>query len=158
MPDDAAQECVQGVMEAVATAMRLDVSVAVTETDGAIFGEYAGADGAELIGRRGTLLDAIQHIASRASYQATERRHPVVIEADGYRERRREQLFATADRAAIGAAKSGEPVELDAMNAYERKIVHEHLKERADVETYSEGREPSRYVVIAPLVDDSPRD
>ncbi len=58
-------------------------------------------------------------------------------------------------RAAIAAAKTGEPVELDAMNAYERKIVHEHLKERADVETYSEGREPSRYIVVAPLVDDA---
>lgn len=158
MPDQAAQERVQGVMEAVATAMELDVSVSVTEADGAILGEYAGRDASELIGRHGSLLDSIQHIASRAAYQATERRHPIVIEAAGYRERRRAQLFAIADRAAIAAAKNDEPVELDAMNAYERKIVHEHLKERADVETYSEGREPSRYIVVAPLVDDSARD
>jgi len=155
MADTAAQEHVQSVMEAVATAMNLDVSVAISEADDAILGEYLGADATELIGRRGALLDAIQHIASRVAYHATERRHPIVIEAGGYRERRREQLFAIADRAAIAAAKSGEPVELDAMNAYERKVVHEHLKERADVETYSEGREPSRYIVVAPLVDDS---
>ncbi len=97
MPDEVAQECVQSVMEAVATAMELEVSARVTEADGAILGEYAGVDALELIGRHGTLLDAIQHVASRAAYQATERRHPVVIEAGGYRERRREQLFATAD-------------------------------------------------------------
>jgi spoIIIJ-associated protein len=45
------------------------------------------------------------------------------------------------------------PVSLDAMSALERKVIHEHLKSRHDVETYSEGQEPARRLVVAPLVD-----
>jgi spoIIIJ-associated protein len=75
-----------------------------------------------------------------------------VIDAAGYRERRRETLTARADRAAEQALSDGRSVELDPMSAQERRVVHEHLKDRAGVETYSEGDEPHRCVVVAPLV------
>ena len=60
-------------------------------------------------------------------------------------------LHRQADQAAERAARSGRPVALDAMSATERKVVHEYLKDRDDVETYSEGTEPDRHLVVAPL-------
>ena len=77
----------------------------------------------------------------------------VVIDADGYRERRAEALRAEADEAAEEALRSGEPVELEPMPASERRIVHEYLRERGDVETHSEGDEPERRLVVSPLGD-----
>jgi spoIIIJ-associated protein len=62
-------------------------------------------------------------------------------------------LRAAADQAAEAAVHDHRPVALEAMSALERKVVHEHLKTRHDVETYSEGQEPSRRLVVAPLVD-----
>ena len=74
----------------------------------------------------------------------------VVIDADGYRERRAESLRAQADDAAEEAIAAGRPVELDPLPAFERRIVHEYLRDRGDVETHSEGEEPDRYLVVSP--------
>jgi spoIIIJ-associated protein len=76
----------------------------------------------------------------------------VVVDAAGYRERRATSLRAAADQAAETAVNNNRPVALEAMSALERKVVHEHLKTRRDVETYSEGQEPDRHLVVAPLV------
>ena len=62
-------------------------------------------------------------------------------------------LRASADQAAEAAVHDGRPVPLEPMSALERKVVHEHLKTRHDVETYSEGQEPVRRLVVAPLVE-----
>jgi spoIIIJ-associated protein len=77
----------------------------------------------------------------------------VVIDADGYRERRAEAIRGDAEDAAAEALASGEPVELEAMPPWERRIVHEHLREHGGVETHSEGDEPHRYLVVSPLGD-----
>jgi spoIIIJ-associated protein len=74
----------------------------------------------------------------------------VVVDAAGYRARREQLLHRQADQAAAGRVRRP-PVALDAMSATERKVVHEHLKDRDDVETYSEGTEPDRHLVVAPL-------
>jgi spoIIIJ-associated protein len=75
----------------------------------------------------------------------------VVVDAEGYRERRRVALEREADRAAEEAQRYGRPVALDAMTASERKLVHEYLREHDAVETYSEGQEPERHLVVAPV-------
>ena len=69
------------------------------------------------------------------------------------KERRRLVLERQAEEAAERAETTGRPVALDAMSAIERKVVHEHLKERGGVETFSEGQEPDRHLVVAPLSD-----
>ena len=74
----------------------------------------------------------------------------VVIDADGYRERRAESLREQADDAAEEALAAGRPVELDPLPAFERRIVHEYLRDRGDVDTHSEGEEPDRYLIISP--------
>jgi spoIIIJ-associated protein len=76
----------------------------------------------------------------------------VVIDAEGYRARRAEALQRLADQAAEDARRQGRPVALDVMTASERKLVHEYLRDRGGVETYSEGEEPDRHLVVAPLV------
>ena len=81
-------------------------------------------------------------------------RKRVVVDAAGYRQRRRETLESRADRAAEQATSGSRAVEMDPMSAQERRVVHERLKERAGVETYSEGDEPHRCVVVAPLVSE----
>jgi spoIIIJ-associated protein len=73
------------------------------------------------------------------------------VDAAGYRARREQALHRQAEQAAADAISGGRPVALDAMSATERKVVHEHLKDRDDVETYSEGVEPDRHLVVAPL-------
>jgi spoIIIJ-associated protein len=72
----------------------------------------------------------------------------VVVDAAGYRERRRETLESLAMRSAQRAISSGEPVELEPMSSIERRIVHLRLQDEPGVSTRSEGDEPYRYVVI----------
>src|SRR3954470_14059472 len=103
------------------------------------------------IGRHGTTIDAVQHLAYRIAAGADDGPQRVVVDAAGYRERREQALHRQADEAAADAVRSRRPVALDAMSATERKVVHEHLKDRDDVETYSEGTEPDRHLVVAPL-------
>ena len=74
-----------------------------------------------------------------------------MVDAAGYRERREEALRRAADRAAAEALRYDRPVELEPMRALERKVVHNHLAERGDVETHSEGDEPDRRLVVSPV-------
>ena len=112
-----------------------------------------GDDLGLLIGHHGQTIDAIQHLAYRFAMHGEAERLSVVVDAAGYRERRAQTLRQTAEQAAQMALTDRRPVPLEAMSALERKVIHEHLKGRHDVETYSEGQEPSRHLVVAPLVD-----
>jgi spoIIIJ-associated protein len=78
-------------------------------------------------------------------------RKSILVDAAGYRDRRRATLEQQADRAASEAVAAREAVALDPMSAVERKIVHLHLEEREDVETASDGNEPHRFVVVRPV-------
>ena len=116
-------------------------------------GRLKGDDVGLFIGRHGQTIDAVQHLAQRIVFPEGPSSVRVVIDADGYRERRAEALQADADDAVEETLRTGEPVEFDPMPPWERRIVHEHLRDRAGVETFSEGEEPGRYLVVAPLDD-----
>ena len=148
-----AAECVLELLEEVVRGMDLEAEVRVTEDEGVITGELLGDDLGLAIGHHGQTIDAIQHLAYRIAYRRTEEPVRVVIDAAGYRERQALALRATADQAAETAIHDRRPVSLEAMSALERRVVHEHLKDRHDVETYSEGEEPDRRLVVAPLVE-----
>jgi spoIIIJ-associated protein len=145
------REILEDLLEELAERLGLDVEVAVEESDGVLTGYLDGDDVGLFIGRRGQTIDAVQHLAQRIVFRGDGARGRVVIDADGYRERRARVLQEDADDAAEEALKLGEPVELDPMPASERRIVHEYLRDRGDVETHSEGEEPDRYLVISPL-------
>ena len=145
-------ERVRVVVERVLEALELDAKVEVDEDDEAITARVEGEDLGLLIGRRGQTIDAVQLLCYRAAFRGLQERKRVEVDAAGYRERRRKTLTRQADQAAERALRNRRPVELEAMSAQERRVVHNHLKERAGVETYSEGEEPERRVVVAPLV------
>jgi spoIIIJ-associated protein len=143
---------IQELLERIAAAAGVRATVAVREDGEQIVGEFVGEDLGLLIGHHGQTIDAIQHLAYRIAFRGAMPRKGVVVDAGGYRDRRATALRATADQAAEAAVRDGRAVPLEAMSAIERKLVHEHLKNRRDVETYSEGEEPSRHLVVAPLV------
>ncbi|RKQ92444.1 spoIIIJ-associated protein [Solirubrobacter pauli] len=144
---------VKDLLEHVSDALALDADVVIEEEGRIIKATLEGDDLGLFIGRHGQTIDAVQHLAFKT---ATRDQPPsagvrVVVDAAGYRERRELALQRQADEAAEKAVDSGRPVALDAMSATERKVVHEYLKDRDDVETYSEGTEPDRHLVVAPL-------
>jgi spoIIIJ-associated protein len=147
--DAAARVC--ELLERIVEATGIDARVEVEETDEEIAANLVGDDLGLLIGRRGQTIDAIQHLAYRVAFRGDSGRKRVTVDAAGYRDRRAELLQQDADDAAEEALRTGEPVALDAMNAVERRVVHEYLRDRDDIETYSEGAEPDRYLVVAPV-------
>jgi spoIIIJ-associated protein len=144
---------VQDLMERLVSAIGVEATVEVQENEEGVSARFIGDDLGLLIGHRGQTLDAIQHVAYRVAFKGSPARKRVEVDAAGYRDRRAVALRATADQAAETAIHDRRPVELEAMSPLERKVVHEHLKTRHDVETYSEGQEPARRLVVAPLVD-----
>jgi spoIIIJ-associated protein len=154
MPEEPAER-VRAVLERVLDELDLDGEVEIEEDDGEIVAAVEGEDDyGLLIGKRGQTIDALQLLCYQAAFRGMKERKRVVVDAAGYRDRRRDALQRRADRAAEQALDQARPVELDAMSAPERRVVHEHLKERPEVETYSEGTEPHRCVVVAPLLSE----
>jgi len=144
-------ERVRELLERVNDALELDAEVEVLEETDRIRGILHGEDMGLFIGRHGQTIDAVQHLAFKVAALGQSPAPKVEVDAAGYRERRRVALERQADQAALDALRSSRPVALDAMSATERKVVHEYLKDRDDVETYSEGTEPDRHLVVAPL-------
>jgi spoIIIJ-associated protein len=147
------EEALEELLEEIADAFGLDVRVEVEQSAGVLSGRVKGEDVGLFIGRRGQTIDAVQHLAQRIVFPGGPSPSRVVVDADGYRERRAELLRDDADDAAEEALRLGRAVELDAMPPSERRIVHEYLRERGTVETHSEGNEPDRYIVVSPLDD-----
>lgn len=145
---------VRAILERIVDELDVEASVEVSEEADEIVGRVEGEDLGLLIGRRGQTIDAVQLLCYRAAFQGRQDRKRVTVDAAGYRERRREALERQADRAAERALKSGNEIELEPMTPTERRVVHQHLKDRAGIETFSEGDEPERSVVVAPLLSD----
>ena len=142
-----ARSLVGRVTNALGVVGRLDV----VEDDATIVVTCSGEDVALLIGRHGQTIDAVQYLLNAISHRAHgDERKEIVVDAAGYRERRRSTLEALAERTAEQVRASGGRVELEPMTAVERKVVHLKLKELAGVQTASEGTEPNRYVVVLP--------
>lgn len=150
-PAERVRELVEGVLDE----LDLEGEVEIREEDDCIEAVVGGDDDyGLLIGKRGQTIDALQLLCYQAAFQGIRERKRVALDVAGYRERRRELIVARADRAAEQALSGNRAVQLDPMSAPERRVVHEHLKDRAQVETYSEGDEPRRCVVVAPLVSE----
>lgn len=144
---------VRELIERVVATMGLDeADVEVEETDDEIRAHVRGEDVGLLIGKHGSTIDALQHLASRAAYgNESGDRKAVVVDAAGYRERREAALQRAADQAVSDALKSGRAVELEPMSAYERRTVHTYLRDRTEIQTHSEGDEPDRRLVVTPV-------
>lgn len=153
LPDDPAER-LRALVTRVALALDLRASVDIEESDEELRATVNGEDLGILIGKHGATIDALQHIAARATYRGVGDRKNVVIDAAGYRERREAALRRAADRAVEDALAFGRAVELEPMGPFERRTVHMYLRDRTDVQTHSEGDEPERRLVVSPVRGD----
>lgn len=104
-----------------------------------------------LIGRHGQTLEAIQELTRMAVARRLDQRVRVIVDVEDYRKREEERLEDHARELAQRAVETGREQELEPMNSYERKLVHDAVADIEGVETASRGEEPARYVVIRPL-------
>jgi spoIIIJ-associated protein len=140
----------QDFLEGVVARMGFEATVEASESGDAVTAQISGDDLAILIGRHGQTIDALQYLAAIVVNRDRHDRRQVVVDAEGYRQRRESALKALADRTAQKVSRESAQVALNPMSAGERKIVHLHLKDHPRVETASEGQEPYRAVVILP--------
>jgi spoIIIJ-associated protein len=145
-------QALRELLDRLVDALDLDADVVIEEDDERLTGTLDGDDLGLFIGRHGQTIEAVQHLAQRVvgEQDGEHRRRRVVVDAAGYRERRAQVLERQADEAADRAVSSGRPVALDEMTSSERRVVHEYLRDRGDVDTHSEGDEPHRHLVVSP--------
>ncbi len=129
----------------------LEVVAKVTQVSGRYVNiELDGKDVAYLVGKHGEVLNALQYLVNIIAGRKFGNGVRATIDGNHYRNRREQQLTAHAQRVADEVIKRGEEAVLDALPAFERRIVHKALSEYKGISTYSEGEEPNRRVVIAP--------
>jgi len=153
LPEEPAER-VRALLERIVGDLDLDAEVSVSEGDDEIHAEVNGEEVGLLIGRHGQTIDAVQLLCYQAAFRGRQDRKRVTVDAAGYRQRQGEALQRRADMAAEDALAEARPVEMDPMGPNERRVVHEHLRDRPEIETHSEGDEPNRFVVISPLLTD----
>jgi spoIIIJ-associated protein len=119
--------------------------------DGELILDVIGDNLAVLIGHYGKTLDSLQFIVSAIVSKEIGYRYPIVVDVEGYRNRRRQKLEGIARSSAARCIRSGAPVSLKPMTPYERRIVHIVLREDSRIITESEGEEPNRYIVVKPV-------
>ena len=142
------EELIQEVVERLCLGLDVECTVAVASSEEGYAATIQGDDLGVVIGRRGQTIDAMQHLVQAVLGRFAETRIPVTVDAADYRARRAKTLMDIADQASVEAIETGMEIQLEPMSASERKIIHIHLAERADVETLSEGTEPNRFVVV----------
>jgi spoIIIJ-associated protein len=140
----------KAVLEEVLRLMEVPGTVEVTMGTEAAKLNVVGDDLGILIGRRGEKLASLQHIVNLIVARREGQLNRIMIDVENYRGRREDQLRDVADRAAQRVAQSGKIIQLEAMPAMERRIVHLALAEHESVRTQSVGVEPNRRVVILP--------
>lgn len=119
------------------------------EIGGPVF-EIEGDDSGLLIGRKGETLRSLQFLVRYLVSKKTDRRANLSLDVEGYDERRRQSLSNLASRVSQRVVKTGRSIELEPMNARERRVVHMALSDRQDVYTESSGSGEDRRVVISP--------
>jgi len=143
---------VRDLVERITTGIGVRCRIDIDEDEEALTASCAGSNLGLLIGKHGQTIDAIQYLVNAIVWRSRpDDRKDVVVDAAGYRERRRAALESLAVRSAEEALATHSPVELEPMTAVERKTVHLCLKEFDGVETASDGTEPNRFVVISPV-------
>ena len=145
-PKEVAKEFLNGVFEAMQ--LEVNISMSFDEEDKTLSIDLAGPEMGVLIGKRGQTLDSLQYLTNLAVNRSSENYTRVKIDTEDYRRRRKETLENLARNMASKVKRTKKSVTLEAMNPYERRIIHSALQNDNNVTTHSEGEEPYRYVVI----------
>jgi len=138
----------QKFLEMILENMKISAKVVVTKKSDYHLFEIVGDDLGIIIGRRGQTLESLQFLVNTVGNRYSNAYLRIILDAENYREKRKQTLQQLAERLAEKAVKSGQPVKLEPMSAHERKIIHTHLQGKSLVSTYSEGTDPNRYIVI----------
>ena len=135
--------------------MAIEADMEITMEDGLINIRLTGDDVGIIIGRRGETLDALQYLLSLVINRYTLDYTRVILDVADYRKKRAETLQRLAKRVAEKVSRTRRNITLEAMNPYERRIIHSSLQEFPNINTQSVGEEPNRKVVIryAPGID-----
>lgn len=142
-PERRAVEFIKGVTDHMGMSATVEAVDSPETLNVDVEGENMGA----LIGHHGETLDALQYLTSLVVNRGRDEYHRVLLDTEGYREKRIEALKQLAERTAVRASRIGR-VALEPMNPYERRILHTALQDNPRVTTYSEGEEPYRRVII----------
>jgi len=151
------KERAKAFAEGIAAASGLEVTAQAVDTEEeSIVLAFDGPDARHLVGRGGQTLDALAYLAGLAIHRRPSSgpspRLRIICDADGYRVRREQTLKDLAAELSEQVRATGQEAVLDPLSPLERRIVHQALTDEPDVRTYSEGEEPERYIVIAPVL------
>ena len=134
----------------VLNSMNIEADIDIKEENDLIKINLSGAKMGLVIGYRGETLDSLQYLVSLVVNKNHDNPYKrIVLDAENYRHKREETLIKVAQKTAFKVKKSGRPYKLEPMNPYERRIIHSALQEYTDINTYSEGEEPFRRIVIS---------
>lgn len=142
-----ANEFIEGLLDILNIAATTELK---TDENGGIVIEVITTNSAAVIGYRGEVLDAIQCLAGAVANTGKEEYSRLVVDCEGYRQKREETLKNLAEKLAAKAVRTGRKVTLEPMNPFERRIIHYALSDNNEVKTVSEGKEPYRYIAIIP--------
>lgn len=137
-------------LEGLLSKMKITATCELVEEGERIVINLIAANSSSLIGYRGEVLDSFQTLAGAVANTGRDDYRRVVVDCEGYREKREETLKTLAQRLADKAVRTGRKVTLEPMTPYERRIIHTALVENTEVKTMSEGKEPARYIAIIP--------
>jgi spoIIIJ-associated protein len=149
IPQDVVDET-EGRITALLDAMGFEARVEVYDAGGFVAVDVATDSTALFIGQKGETIDALQYLVNAGVNRTRTSRVRVVLDAEGYRQRRVEALQGMAHRSARKALREDRPVELPPMNPAERRVVHLFLRDNPRVTTESEGAGDSRRVLVLP--------
>ncbi|MEE1030546.1 MAG: RNA-binding cell elongation regulator Jag/EloR [Ruminococcus sp.] len=141
-----AEKFLTGVFKAME--LPVDITIEYDKENDCLSVDFAGEDMGILIGKRGQTLDSLQYLTSLVVNKGQQDYVRVKLDTENYRSRRKDTLENLAKNIAFKVRKTRKPVVLEPMNPYERRIIHSALQGNKFVETYSEGNEPYRHVVV----------
>lgn len=128
--------------------MNIDVDGSYEIKSNTIYINMTSNNAAYIIGKRGQILNALQTVGQNYMHQFVKGYYALILDIESYREKRKETLEQLAINMAKKATQTKKPVKLEPMPNFERKIMHQAVSKIENIETYSEGREPHRYLVI----------
>ncbi|SDN84936.1 spoIIIJ-associated protein [Psychrobacillus sp. OK028] len=149
--EQAVEETKSYIIE-IAKEMNIDDLVINEKREGKFIHLHLNSEkAAMLIGKRGQTLNALENLSQLVANKFSNSFIIIKLDVGNYRERRQESLEQLAERMADKAIRTGNKVEFEPMSSFERKIIHNALSVRVDIETYSVGTDPNRYLVIEPI-------
>ncbi|MGW0118871.1 Jag family protein [Streptomyces sp. NPDC003327] len=144
-----AADYLEGLLDIADLDGDIDMDVEADRAAVSIISDSGSRDLQKLVGRDGEVLEALQELTRLAVHRETGDRSRLMLDIAGFRAQKRSELAELGAKAAAEVKASGEPVKLDPMTPFERKVVHDAVA-AAGLRSESEGEEPQRFVIVLP--------